>query len=202
MGVHPLDGKITVGVGSRHAVEGFTRESRVRRIKVQAREYALHRFEIFGVENVAGHLHGVGRCPCGKNISVLPQRIALVVVGDGIGEVDRVGRVGDHRIEEFYRDFASRDFDLGLFDLRWRDNDFLGGVVHLDEFVESETELHFFVASHLFRSTHAHDVRRGLVVGPAVGPVALVGAARPEGQEAEKNGEEEGKFFQSEEFLG
>ena len=202
LGVHPLDGKIAGGVGARHAVEGFVREGGVRCIEVQTDQNALHRFEVFGVEYAAGHLHGVGRRARGEDISVLPHRIAFVVVGDGVGEIDRVGRVGNHRVEEFDRDFAPRHFDFGLFDLRRRDNDFLRRVVYLDELVESEAELHFFAASHLFRRAHVHDVRWGLVVGTAVGAAALVGAARPKSQEAEENGEEEGKFFQSGRVFG
>ena len=94
---------------------------------MQTDQNALHRFEVFGVENAAGHLHGVGRGARGEDISVLPHRIAFVVVGDGVGEIDRVGRVGNHRVEEFDGDFAPRHFDFGLFDLRRRDNVFWRG---------------------------------------------------------------------------
>ena len=61
---------------------------------MQAYEHAGKGLKVFGIEHIACHLHGVGLCAGGEDIGEMSERIALVVVLDGVGKVDGIGGIG------------------------------------------------------------------------------------------------------------
>ena len=183
-GRHPFDGKIALSVGACHAFKRQAGESCVGIARVEADEYALHRFEVLGVEHMPRDLHRIGHCARREDVGVLPEWVAFVVVGDGIGKVDRVGGVGNERIEDFDRHTASRHLNFGLLLLWGRHRNLFVGIVDLDEFVKHEGEFRALPTGHLFRVGGRDNARRSFVVGAAVRARTLVGAGRDEGGES------------------
>ena len=61
---HAFDAETAAAVGLCHAVKGLFREGRVGGVGVQAYQNAFYRFQIFGGQHVAGHLHCVEAFAC------------------------------------------------------------------------------------------------------------------------------------------
>lgn len=74
----------------------------------------------------------------GECVSIVAERIALVVVGDGIRKINRVGGIGLQRVLQLHGDSLSIGFDFWSLQLRWRYNDFLCGVVEFDKLIEED----------------------------------------------------------------
>ena len=71
--------------GSLHGQRG---ESRVVEVGIETDEYSLHGLQVFGIEYIASYLQRVNLLSCGESIGIVAHRVALVVVRDGVGEVD------------------------------------------------------------------------------------------------------------------
>ena len=85
---------------------------------VQPDEDSGKRFKVFGVEDIACHLHGVGLNAGGEDVGEVAERVALVIVLDGIGKVDGIGGVWLQRVKDFDLDALSGSGDVGHLMLR------------------------------------------------------------------------------------
>ena len=93
-GGYAADDEVAAGVSTRHTHHRCLLKCAVLHVAVQADENAFDRFQIVGFQHVTGHFERIDMVAGGETIGVVAQRIALVVVRDGVGEVDRVGGVG------------------------------------------------------------------------------------------------------------
>ena len=93
------------------------------------------------VEHIAAHFHRVDFRTGREAIGVVAQRVALVVIGDGIGEVDGIGDIRLQRVLQFHFDALTRRLDFRHLNLWRRYDDFLRWVINLDELVEEDAHL-------------------------------------------------------------
>ena len=116
---HAFDDEMSAAVGSRHPEHRLFLEGTVGQVAVESYEDAFDGFQIFGLEHIASHLHGVDVLSGREAVGVVAQRVALVVVGDGVGEIDGVGGIGFERVVELYGDAFALPLDDGCLEL-WR----------------------------------------------------------------------------------
>ena len=180
-----LDDEVAPAVGARNANHGFRGEERValsayltlRNGRIEPHENTLDGLQILSFEHIARHFHRVDGLPRGEAVGVVAHRVVLVVVADGIGEIDGVGGVRFQRIKQLHLYVLSAGLDFGHFELRGRNDDLLRGVVELDKLVEVDAYLlRFHIHSPVCRTGPYHP-RRCLVIPSAVG-LAHAGAGR------------------------
>ena len=184
---HTFDAKASCAIGAGHAVEGAGREGRVGRIAVESDKDALDGFKVARCQHAARDLHSVQLVACGEVVGEIAQGVALRGVGDGVGEVDGVGCVGQERVHEGHRNFLAQDLYFGHFDLGWRDGDFLAGLFHFDKFVKGYRHSVGATIGLSDGRRHGNNARRCFVVGTTVGPAARIGAGECD-EEREKEG--------------
>ena len=135
---HAFDDEMPTVVSARYAKHRLFLKDRVRLVGVKSDEYAFDRLQVLGLQHIAGHLHGVDMVASGECVGIIAERIALVVVGDGIRKINRVGGIGLQRVLQLHGDSLSIGFDFWSLQLRWRYNDFLCGVVEFDKLIEED----------------------------------------------------------------
>ena len=165
------------GVGARYSEHGCGGECRVAQVVVESHENAFHWLQVLCLEHVACHLHGVDGRTGGETEGVVAHGVALVVVGDGIGEIDGVGGVGAERVVELYGDAPACSLYLGSLQLGWRDDHFLRGVVEFDELVEEDGDVVGVDVCRPVFGYGADNTGWGFVIPPPVG-LPHAGAAR------------------------
>ena len=85
---------MSVGVSAGYAQQGFGTEGRVCQVVIQANEYACHGVQVLGTEHMTRHLECVGLLACREGKRIVTHRVVLVVVADGIAEVDGIRHIG------------------------------------------------------------------------------------------------------------
>ena len=167
-----LNAELTGTVGTRHTTEHPFPEDRVGEDGVrgiESDEHAFHGLQVFGIEHRASHFHRVYLGAGAEGVGVVAHRIAFVVVGDGIAEVDGIGGVCLQGVEECYLHALAVGTDIGGFQLWGRDDDFVVSVLELDKFIEANPHLACRdVHGAVGRITSQH-LRRYLVVDAAIG---------------------------------
>ena len=166
---HAFDDEASLLVGACHTEHGQGGESGVGKVVIESHEDTLDGFEGLGIDDIACHFQRVDHITGGETVGVVAHRVALVVVGDSIGEIHRVGGVGDQRVLDFHGDTIAGSLDLGGFQLRGRDDHFLGGVVEFDILVEEDGDLPAAHGGGEFFRIGGHDMRWGIIIPSAVG---------------------------------
>ena len=90
---HTLDDKAAATVGTAHSQHRFGAESRIGMVGIQSHQDTLDRFQILRFQHISRYLHRINGSTCRETIGVVSHRIALVVVADGIREVDGIGGI-------------------------------------------------------------------------------------------------------------
>ena len=78
---------------------------------------------------------------CGKSVGIIAQRILLVVVCDGVREVDGICGIGQEGILEFNGNLLTLSFYLCLLLLWWRDDNLRSRLIDLHLFFNKHTHL-------------------------------------------------------------
>ena len=136
----PYD-EVAAAVGTRDTQHGLFQESRVVLVAVKAHENALDGFQVLGIKHIARHFERVDMVAGGEAVGIVSQRVSLVVVGDGIREVDGVSGVRLQLVLQAYCNLLPGGLDFRCFQLRRRHDDLLRGVLQLDELVEVDAHL-------------------------------------------------------------
>ena len=155
-------------------------------VGIQAHQDALDRLQILGFEHTSRHLHGINHLARGETVGIVSHRIALVVIADGIREVDGIGGVGLEGIDERNGDSLSASLDFRHFQLWRRHHHLLRRIIQLDELIEVDID---FLLIH-FRGTVArrgsYHLGRSLVKPSAIGLSHLgTGSQQQEDQQIE-----------------
>ena len=166
---YSFDGEVSATIGSRDPLEGLCAECAVFHVGVESYEYSLDGFEVFGIEYCSRHLESVYSVASGEGESVVAHGIAFVVVLDGVGEVDGVGRAVLERVHQFDGDASSHGVDFRHFQLGRRHHDFFCGVVEFDILVELQYDFLCPSVGGVLFGAGAYDFRRILVIGSAIG---------------------------------
>ena len=166
---HPSDDESPSAVGARHPEEGFGGKGRVIQVVVQPHQDTLDGFEVHGIEHRTRHLEGVDALACREAIRIVAHRIALVVVGDGIREVDGIGCILLERILQFYHDFLSCRLYFRHFQLWRRDDHLVGSILQLYVLVKIDVYLSLLHARSPFGRRGMHHSRRCIVIPSPVG---------------------------------
>ena len=140
-------------------------------------QHALHRFEVLSRHHGASHFERVDMVARRETVGVVAHRVALVVVGDGVREVDGVRSVGLQRVLQLHADLLARSLYLRLLKLRRRHHHLLRRVVELYELVEVDVHLLRLHVSAAVGRCRAYHMRRRLVV-PSSGGASHAGARR------------------------
>ena len=118
--------------------------------------------------------------------------IFLVVVGDGIAEVDRIGRVGNQRIVQCDRYGTSQCRHLWHLGLRGRDDDFFARIFDLNDFIKFENDFVFVVIKSSGQRCAFFQYRRCFVFGSASGASHIGARNAPP---SDKDDKSDGKAF-------
>ena len=108
---------------------------------MQTHHYALYRFQVLGVEHCTRHGQGINHLTGREHIGEILIRVALVIVDDGVIEINRVCCVGHERIEQLNGDLLSVITDFGHLHLGWRHHHLLERVLQADVLVEQYLDL-------------------------------------------------------------
>ena len=170
---------MAAAVGTRDTQHGLFQESRVVLVAVKAHENALDGFQVLGIKHVARHFERVDMVAGGEAVGIVSQRVSLVVVGDGIREVDGVSGVRLQLVLQAYCDLLPGGLDFRCFQLRRRHDNLLRGVLQLDELVEVDAHLPaVHIGSTLGRRCPEHS--GGCLVVPAAIGLSHLGTGNKE----------------------
>ena len=173
---HTLDDKASVTIGTSYTQQRLGAEGRVCQVVIESYLNALDRFQIGGLNDVSRHFKGIDLLTCRERIGVVAQRIPLVVVRDGIAEVDSIGDVGLQRVFQLDNDFLASSLDFRHLYLWWRHDDVLGNILHLDVFVEIDGDFPVLDVRRLVGRRTTNDAGRVLII-PATVRTAHSGTA-------------------------
>ena len=182
---HTLDDKSSAAVGARDALQRLTGEDGVGEIAVESHQDAFYWFQVLGIKHISRHLHGVYLLAGREAVGIVAQGIALVVVGDGVAEVDGIGGIGLERVFQLDDDALSGRLDFGHLYLRWRHHHVLRGILDLDKLVEVDDHLARSDVCRLVGRRGTHHSRRLFVVPSAVGLSHFGARAEQEKQQGE-----------------
>ena len=130
---------------------------------------ARHRLQIFRIQQDTGNLQCVDHVTCREGEGKVLIYVLLVVVGDGVGEVDRIGGILPQRIGQLDDGLASGGTDHRHLLLGRSDNHLLGGLFDLDQLVKDNLDLLSLVVCLVGQRCAADKFGRQFVVGPAIG---------------------------------
>ena len=113
-GLEVADGELAAVIGTAHAFQRDVGKGCVVKVAVKPHDDVLHRLQVIGTQHDTRYCQGVDDVSCreGKRVSV--QLVALVVVLDGVREVDDIGRVLFQRITELDGHFLADGADHRL----------------------------------------------------------------------------------------
>ena len=164
-----LDHEMSTTVCTRYTKHGLGLESRIGKILVKTHRDTLDGFQIAGVEHIARNLQGINLVARRETISKRAHGVTLVVVADGIAEVDGVGSVGFQRVLQLHDHLLSRSLDLRHLQLWRRDDHFVGGILEFDIFVEEDGDLLGRHVHRLIGRRTAHHLWRVVVIPATIG---------------------------------
>ena len=90
---HAFDDEAAAAVGACETKHWLRGERTVLQVGIESYENALDRFHVLRLHHIARHLKGVDMVAGGEAIGIVAQRIAFVVVGNGVREINGVGGV-------------------------------------------------------------------------------------------------------------
>ena len=140
-GRHATDGEPAPAVRASHPLEGELGKRRIGKVGMQSHQYAFHRLQVGGIQHGARHSHRVETVACGEGVEEVLQRVALVIVLDGVAEVEGIGGVCLQGVLQGDDHLLAVCLDFGLLHLWGRDDQFLVRLVELDVFVEFDGNL-------------------------------------------------------------
>lgn len=140
-GLEVADRELAAVVGAAHALQRNMGERGVVQIAVQADDDMLHGLQVVGPQHDARDRQRVDHVACREGKRVAVHLVALVVVLDGIGEVDDIGCVLLQRLAELDGDLLAHRADHGHGLGRWRHDDLLLLVLEVDDFVKGDLHL-------------------------------------------------------------
>ena len=163
-------------------------EGGVGEIGVDAHEHPLLGLEVAGGEHHPRHPQRVDLRPRGEGVGEALELVALVVVFNGVAEVDGVGGVGLQRVGELHGDAAPVGGDLGGLLAHGRDHHLGIGVLDVDDLVEIQCDAARRHAGGALRRVGAHEARR-LLIARAPRGIAHRGTARRHKRRKQRRGQ-------------
>ena len=109
---HPFDDETPASVGPCHAQHRFCLEGRVGGVGIETYENALDGFQVLCLDHKTGHFHCVYLLAGRETVGVVAQGISLIVVADGIAEVDGIGSVFAQAVFQFHGDAFAGALDF------------------------------------------------------------------------------------------
>ena len=135
------NGELALVVGAAYALKGHSGEGRVGQVALQAHYHTLHGLEVAGPQHDARHLQRVDAVARREGKAVVLEAVSLVIVADGITEVDGIGGVGQQRVVKVHGHSLAQALDGGLIFLGWRHHHLLLLVVEGYHLVEVDFHL-------------------------------------------------------------
>ena len=136
-----LDDEMSTTVRPAYTQHRQLLKGRIGLICIESHENSFHWLEVLGCNHIARHLHCVDLCTRREAVSVVSERVSLVIITDCITEINRVSSVSFERIEQLNFNRFACSLDFGSFQLRWRNNHILTRIVYLDELIKTDFHL-------------------------------------------------------------
>ena len=95
-----FDDEMTTTIRATYTQHGLFFKGRVSQICIETDKDSFHGFEVFGCNDITRDLHRVDFCTRRKAVSVVTEGVTLVVIADGITEINGISGVGFQRIEQ------------------------------------------------------------------------------------------------------
>ena len=168
-GSNAFDNEMSAIVGASVAQHGLGGERRILQIGIKPYLNPFHRLQALGIQHIAANLHRVDMIACGKRIGVVPQRVVLIVVGDGIAEVNGVSGVLFQRVEQMDEYPFARALDFRHLQLWRRHDDILRGVVHFNVLIKVDGHALALHTSGLVLRSGTNNAGRLFVVPSTIG---------------------------------
>ena len=138
---HTFNIKMATTVGLRYSQHRLGLEGRICHITIKSDFYPLYRFQIACIKHISGYLKRINLIAGRETVSIVTHRIPLIVIADGIAEIDGVSGVLFQRVLQLHYDFLTRGIDLWHLQLRRRYRHLARGILKLDEFIEIDRYL-------------------------------------------------------------
>ena len=166
---HTFYHKMTSTVCTRDTHQWFRGKNSVRQIIIESDGDTFYRLQVAGIQHITSNLEGINLLTCREGKGIVTQGVALIIIGNGVTEVDGIGSVLLQCILQFHHNLLAGTLDFRHFQLRRRNNHFLTCIVYFDKLIEIDSNLvRFDISSPVFwRTTYHH--RRVVVIPAAIG---------------------------------
>ena len=163
------NGKLPFVVRTRCAVERECAKGRISQVAMQTNGDAGHRLQILCIQDRSGYLQRVDNITCREGECKVFQDILFVVVGNRVGEINRIGHVLFQRIQQLNLYLFSCATNNRHFAL-WRcDNHILRRIVQLNQLIKQNLHLLSFVVGTVGNRYTAYELRGKFIIRAAVG---------------------------------
>ena len=138
---HITNRKLSLVVRTGSTDKWDRRKGGILQIRMHTDRNTRHRLQILGVQQDSGHLHTVDGFAGREREGIILQYILLIIIGDRIGKVYRIGRILLQRIHQLDDRLPAVRPDNGLLHLGWSDDHVLGRLIDLDQLIKNNLHL-------------------------------------------------------------
>ena len=156
-------------VSATHTLQRHMGERRVVKIAVQTHDDVLHRFQVLGPQHDTRHRQGIDLITRRESERVTVQLITLVIVLNGIREVDDIGRILLQFVTELNGHLLAHRADERLRFGSRRDDDFLLLILEVDELIKDDFHLVALKVECTRFGRRFHHLRRRVIAWSALG---------------------------------
>ena len=165
---HITNRKLSLVVRTGSTDKWDRRKGGILQIRMHTDRNTRHRLQILGVQQDSGHLHTVDGFAGREREGIILQYILLIIIGDRIGKVYRIGRILLQRIHQLDDRLPAVRPDNGLLHLGWSDDHVLGRLIDLDQLIKNNLHLLSLIVYLVRQRRTAYELRRGLIIRPSV----------------------------------
>ena len=97
---HTADDEASATVGACHTQKGLGGKGTVGKMTIEPHEDTLHRFEVLCIKNCPRHFKRIYLSASRETVGIVAHGVTLIVIGDGVREIDGIGCALFQRILE------------------------------------------------------------------------------------------------------
>ncbi|OAV73973.1 hypothetical protein Barb7_02610 [Bacteroidales bacterium Barb7] len=127
-----------------------------------------HRLQVSGIQQQTGHFQRVNHIAGRECKGEILQHILLIIINNGIGEVNRIGGILFQRIPQLHRYARTDSLNNRHLQLWRRDNHILRRLLQLHQLVKQEHHFLPFIIKLIGKRVTARQAGRLFIIRPAV----------------------------------
>ena len=162
------DGELSFVVRTRSTVERQFHKSRIFQVLMQTDRDTGHRFQVFRIQQDTGNFQRIDHITGREGKREILEHILLVIVGDRIGKVDRIGRILFQCIFQLDHHLLSGSTDYRQLHLRRCDDHILRRLIQLHQLIKQDFHLLPLIVLLVWSRKAADKFRRRLIIRSSV----------------------------------